>query len=239
MNKEVKNLVILPDSYQTTTGSYPIVFLLHGYGEDHTYWVTNIPSVKNFADQYQVIIVTPDGDEASWYLDSPLDSTYQYETYLNTELLPKIEKQYRTLQQRESRAITGLSMGGHGAFYQALRNPDIWGIAGSMSGGMDITKFTDRWHLKALLGNYKDNPDHWEENAIVGMAKLAKDAGLHLIFDTGVDDFFLEVNRTLHQRFLELGVSHDYTERPGGHSKDYWENSIQYHFLFFNNHLKR
>ena len=239
MNKEIKNLVILPETYQTTTNSYPVIFMLHGYGEDHTYWINNIPSVKDFADQYQVIIITPDGGEASWYLDSPVDPSYQYETYLNFELLPEVEKQYRTLKSRESRAITGLSMGGHGAFYQALRNPDIWGMAGSMSGGMDITKFTDRWHLKALLGNYEDNPDYWKENAIVGMAELAKDAGLHLIFDTGMDDFFLEVNRALHQRFLELGVPHDYIERPGGHSKDYWENSIQYHFLFFNNHLKR
>jgi len=76
--------------------------------------------------------------KTSWYFDSPIDKEMNYETYVSKELIGAIDTKYNTLANRESRAITGLSMGGHGAFYLAFRHQDIWGAAGSMSGGLDI-----------------------------------------------------------------------------------------------------
>jgi len=87
------------------------------------------------ADRYGAIIVTPDGGVDSWYFDSPVDPTYRYETFVTQELIPYIDKLYKTVADRSGRAIAGLSMGGHGALYLAIRHQELFAAAGSMSGG--------------------------------------------------------------------------------------------------------
>jgi len=94
--------------------------------------------LSKYADRYDFIIVCPDGNYSNWYMDSPVDSSFRYETYMARELLQWVDEHYKTIRSREGRAITGLSMGGHGAFYLAFRNQDTFGAAGSMSGGVDI-----------------------------------------------------------------------------------------------------
>lgn len=111
----VNNTVTLPKSYlaQTDTAHYPVVYLLHGFGDDHTEWAKKA-DLKAAADKYAVIIVCPDG-KTSWYFDSPINSKMRYETYISKDLVQFIDKHYRTRATRAGRAITGLSMGGHGA----------------------------------------------------------------------------------------------------------------------------
>ena len=90
-----------------------------------------------------MIIVCPDGGFGSWYWDSPVDAGSQYETYVSNELVTWIDSKYKTIKTRKGRAITGLSMGGQGALYLAFRHQDIFGAAGSMSGGVDIRPFPE------------------------------------------------------------------------------------------------
>lgn len=239
MNKNIKACVVLPDGYTKSDKAYPVLYLLHGYSGKFSDWVNSFPVTKILADQYRMIIVSPDGGFSSWYLDSPIDPSYKYETFVSKELVDRIDHDYNTLSKSSGRAISGLSMGGHGALYLAFRHPDIFGAAGSMSGGVDIRPFPKNWDIAKRLGPIDQNPDNWDKNTVINLVDLIKDKNMAILFDCGVDDFFIEVNRQLHKKMLELKIPHDYTERPGGHTHQYWDNSIRYHALFFHEFFSR
>lgn len=238
MNKSIPNIVILPDNYSTQKENFSVLYLLHGAGGDYTDWISKVPRIKEYADKYNIIIVCPDGGLTSWYFDSPIDKTMNYETYISKELIDTIDKKYKTSAKKSARAITGLSMGGHGAFYLAFKHQDIWGAAGSMSGGLDIRPFPNNWDLPKRLGNYSDHRQYWEKNTVINMVYKLKGDNLKLIFDCGISDFFYDANRRLHEKLVERNIPHDYIERPGSHNWDYWSNSIKYQLLFFNDYFK-
>lgn len=235
MNKSISNVVIMPDTYSTQKESFSVLYLLHGAGGDYTNWVSKVPAIKEYADKFNIIIVCPDGGRTSWYFDSPVDKQMKYETYLSKELVNSVDEKYNTLAEKTGRAITGLSMGGHGAFYLAFKHQDIWGAAGSMSGGIDIRPFPKNWDLSKRLGDYSKHQQNWEDNTVINMVYLLNGSKLKLIFDCGTKDFFFDANKRLHKKLLERNIPHDYIERPGSHNWDYWANSIKYQLLFFNN----
>jgi len=238
MQKNLKNVVILPDDYKNTDTHYPVLYLLHGAYGNYKDWISKVPQIKEYADLYNLIIVCPDGDPFSWYFDSPVNPKMRYETYISEELVQAVDNKYKTKRSKKARAITGLSMGGHGAFYLAFKHPDIYGAAGSMSGGMNLEKFTDNWKIADQLGVYADYPENWRNNSIVNMVYLIENKNIKLTFDCGTDDFFYEVNKDLHQKMLERNIPHSYTERPGKHDWNYWPNSIKYHMVFFDAFFK-
>ncbi|MBD0831615.1 alpha/beta hydrolase [Aestuariibaculum sediminum] len=238
MNKTISNIVILPNKY-TTQKKFPVLYLLHGATDDYKSWLTNFPQLEKFADKYSMIIVCPDGGYTSWYFDSPIQEDIKYETYVTYELISFIDKKYKTIPNRTGRAITGLSMGGHGAFYLSFKHQDIWGAAGSMSGGLDIRPFPNNWDISLRLGKYSLNTELWEENTVINMLHLLDNNNLKLIFDCGTDDFFYDANERFHQKLVDNEIPHDYIVRPGKHNWEYWSNSIQYQFIFFNNFFKK
>lgn len=238
MHKEVKNVVILPENY-TEKNRYPVVYLLHGYSDNYAKWVKTVPSIKSLATRYQIILVCPDGGYSSWFMDSPLDSTFQYETYITKELLPFIDNRYSTIPNRLDRAITGLSMGGHGALYIAIRNKKLFANAGSMSGGVDLRVSTKKYDIGKRIGEIESNQSEWDNRSVVNMVQSLKNKELNLIIDCGVDDFFYQINAALHRRLISLKIDHDYIERPGIHNWDYWTNSIQYQMLYFDNYFDK
>ncbi len=238
MDKQISNLVILPDDYNSQNISFPVVYLLHGAGGDYTNWVTKVPAIKAYADTHNIIIVCPDGGVTSWYFDSHIDPSMKYETYISQELINAVDQSYRTIANNKARAITGLSMGGHGAFYLAFKHPDIWGAAGSMSGGLDLRPFPNNWDLAKRLGSQAENSERWTQHSVINMVYLLDGKNLKLIFDCGVDDFFYDANQRLHQKLVERRIPHDYIERPGRHNWDYWNNAINYQLLFFNDFFK-
>jgi S-formylglutathione hydrolase FrmB len=139
-------------------------------------------------------------------------------------------------------------MGGHGAMYIATRHPELYCAAGSMSGVMNINTAT--WKVPAdfaklraenfahLLGPPQDANNPYPEYTAVGRVNEIKASGLKLIFDCGVEDFLIDTNRDLHQRLLASQVPHDYIERPGAHTWDYWQNALPYQVLFLHKVLK-
>jgi S-formylglutathione hydrolase FrmB len=178
------------------------------------------------------MVVIPDGGFSSWYFDSPIMPQYRYETFVTKELVPAIDDKYKTLADRKGRAITGNSMGGHGAFYLAIRHQDLFGSVGSMSGGVDIRPFPENWHIAKRLGTKEEYPENWENNTVINMTHLIK-PGLNIIFDCGTGDFFYEVNCNLHDKLLEAEIPHDFYVRPGQHNWVYWYNAVKYQFQFF------
>ncbi|MBY0244813.1 MAG: esterase family protein [Sphingobacteriaceae bacterium] len=239
MDKMIANVVILPNNYMDTNRNYKVVYLLHGATGKYSDWVTKVPHLKQISDNYQCIIVCPDGGFTSWYFDSPIDDKMQYETYVSKELITAIDTKYRTEASKKGRAITGLSMGGHGALYLAFKHPNIWGAAGSMSGGVNIIPFPNSWDIVKRLGNYENNKQLWQQNTIVNMLELAAKADLKLIIDCGTEDFFYEENKKLHRLMIDQKIPHEYTERPGAHNWKYWQNAVKYHFMFFDDYFNR
>ncbi|WP_296701633.1 alpha/beta hydrolase family protein [Algoriphagus sp.] len=238
MNKEIKAVVITPKSYSSAK-EYPVVFLLHGHSGNYATWVKIAPHIESLADQYEMILVTPDGNFDSWYWDSPVDPSSQYETYIADELINYIDENYSTKKTRESRAITGLSMGGHGALYLAIRNQDIFGVAGSMSGGVDIAPFPESWNMKKYLGSRAEFPERWEEYSVLGQLHLLNRNNLPLVIHCGTGDFFYQVNLKLHEELTYLKIPHSFTANPGEHNWDYWRDAVQYQLLYFHNYFEK
>ncbi|CAG4890142.1 alpha/beta hydrolase [Paraburkholderia saeva] len=234
MHKSFDATVVLPDAYGhgTDADRYPVVYLLHGSGGDYTDWSANT-QIGRLADRYHVILVMPDGGHESWYIDSPADPRSRYETYVGTEVVAYIDAHFRTIATRQARAITGLSMGGFGALRIALDRPDAFGAAGSISGAVDPRACEDEPGINRVFGDPARHAAFWNSKAIVENARIFERAHIALTIDCGVDDSLVASNRTLHERLVELGVPHDYAERPGGHTWEYWANSIQYQVLFF------
>ena len=237
MQKTIKNVVILPETYHASK-AYPVVYLLHGATGDYTDWIVKAPVVKSLSDKYEIIIVCPDGGFTSWYFDSPVDETCKYETYVATELQEYIDSHYSTVKNKSGRAITGLSMGGHGGLYLGIRHQDVYGATGSMSGGVDIRPFPTNWDLAKRLGPWEQNRENWEKNTVVNQVDLLEGSSLKIIFDCGVNDFFYDVNVDLHNKLLEMKYPHDFIVRPGIHNWTYWNNAVKYQFLYFNDFFR-
>lgn len=238
MHKDIKAVVIRPSDYKKQV-QYPVLYLLHGFSGNYADWISKAPSVAQLADRYHMIIVCPDGNFASWYFDSPMNNDWKYETYIYKELVSYIDQHYTTIANRTGRAITGLSMGGHGAFYLAIRHQDVYGAAGSMSGCVDLAPFSKNFGISQVLGDYESNPQRWKESSVTNMLDSIKPDALKLIFDCGYSDGFYASNMAMHQKMVEKKIPHDFTVRNGGHSWDYWANSIVYQALFFSRYFNQ
>src|SRR6185503_183874 len=152
MHKDIKCVVIKPDSYKKKKNQFPVVYLLHGASGDFSNWIKKVPEIKEYVDEYNLLIVCPDGSNYGWYLDSPIDSSMKYETYVGTEIPAYIDAHYRTIKDRKARAITGLSMGGHGALFLAFRHADFFGACGSISGLVDLSLTINKYDLSKRIG---------------------------------------------------------------------------------------
>jgi len=249
MHKTYKAAVVIPSGYEKNKSSYPVLYLLHGGFGHYRDWIDKTPDknlLHRLADQYNIIIVLPEGEVFSYYIDSPVDKASQFESYIIKDVVTKIDNTYRTNRSGKARAISGLSMGGYGALYLSARHPDVFGAAGSMSGALNPDMLA--WKLPpemavnikkafaAIMGP-TESVDY-SIYSVISMAETIKKNGTKLIFDCGVDDFLIEPNRELHRRLLFNQTPHDYSERPGGHAWEYWENSLPHHILFFSEVFK-
>src|SRR5260221_6906184 len=128
--KNVLYRVLLPAGYEKGEANYPVLFLLHGLFGSFENW-TELTSLGRYIQNLPLIVVMPDGGDG-WYTDSAdVDAN---ESYLIDELIPTVDRAFRTIPNRSSRAIAGNSMGGYGAFKFALKYPGLFCLAGSFSG---------------------------------------------------------------------------------------------------------
>jgi len=235
MNKTRKCVVITPGTSKKTKALYPTVYLLHGHGGSYSNWITRVPQLQQYADDYKMVIVCPDGEVSSWYYDSPIDSSMRYETYVAKEIPAYIEANYPVIKERAARAITGLSMGGHGGLFLGFRHADSFGACGSMSGALVIEYITRGFNVEKRLGDTANKQRYYEYSFMKEMENYPKTDSIAIIMDCGTEDFVIEMSRLAHQKMLKLKIPHDYIERPGKHDWNYWRNSVQYQLLFFRN----
>lgn len=236
MDKEIKAVVITPDSYSEAK-EFPVVYLLHGYSGNYKDYIDEVPDLEGYVDRYQLIIVCPDGNYNSWYFDSPEVKESKYETYVSQELVKWVDEHYKTIEDKKGRAITGLSMGGHGALYLAIKHQDVYASAGSMSGGVDIRPFPDHWDISKYLGSYSEYSERWDKHSVVNLTHLLTPQSLNLIIECGTDDFFYDVNVRLHKKLLYFNIPHTFISSPGGHTWDFWRNALKYQIEYFDTHF--
>ena len=192
MNKTYKAAIAFPDAYAKSKKNFPVLYLLHGgYGHFND-WLLKTPDkmlVRNLADQYNIIIVMPEGESFSYYVDSPVDQNSKFETYIIKEVIPFIDSKYRTVKDKKGRVITGLSMGGYGSLYLSTRHPELFAAAGSMSGALDPNMST--WKLDkvrfdgltkmldGILGPFDANK--YLQYSVVNMADQIRRNGLPIV----------------------------------------------------------
>ncbi len=239
MQKDIKCIVITPQSYKKKNNNFPVVYLLHGFSGNYSNWIKKVPELKEYADTYNMMIVCPDGGYSSWYFDSPIDNTYQYESFISTELIHHIDTNYRTKKEFKYRALTGLSMGGHGGIYVGLKHPNTFGAIGSMSGALDITFIKNKYQVEKRLGDSTTYNTTWKKYSTFSMIDTLQATQQKIIIDCGTEDFVLPFSETIHKKFIDKKIDHDFILRPGKHDWAYWSNAVQYQLLFFYNYFKK
>lgn len=245
MQKSFKCVVIHPRAKERKQVAKPVVYLLHGYSGWYSNWLIRVPELKEYADKFKLIIVCPDGGYSSWYFDSPVDSSMKYETYISKEVPDFIDAHYNTIKNRTGRAITGLSMGGHGGLFLGFRHADFFGACGSMSGGVDLSYSRNKFDVIKRIGDTITYADNWKRYPVINVVEnypnnLSAGAdSLSIIFDCGTEDFFYTNNHALHEKMVKLKIPHEYIERPGKHEWAYWRNAVQYQLLFFSNYFNK
>ena len=230
--------VILPPDYRSSSTRYPVLYLLHGWVGHYSDWATRT-NVADFASQYRMIVVMPEGNNG-WYTDSASVASDKYETYILQELIPDVQQRYRTIESRYGRGIAGLSMGGYGALKFGLKSPGTFAFAGSLSGALgaptwkaddpELKSFTTIYDSLVAAFGPTDSPKRKANNIfeIVRSASAARVAALpYIYFDCGTEDLFLPVNEQFAALLSEKKIAHEFRELPGTHGWPYWNQQVQ------------
>ena len=226
-------IVAVPDAVPAPETRIPVVYLLHGFGATPRTMLELI-DLRAAADRYDIVIVCPDGRPDSWYFDSPVDSTYRVESVMTRNVLPWVESRYNVRQDREGRGIVGISMGGHGAIYLALRHPELFAVAASVSGVLDLTETTQPAALARRLGSFEEHTPYWRGMSVLALVDSLVPGRLDLSIDCGLQDPFIAGNRRVHEKLVLRGIDHLYTEHPGGHDRKTFVRALEHQLLFMN-----
>lgn len=232
--------IYLPPDYETSERSYPVLYLLHGSGDDQTGWV-QFGEVLRIADNTAreglstpMIIVMPDANTGRrGYFNSP-KGDWNYEDFFFQELMPHVEKNYRIKGEKRYRAVAGLSMGGGGSFMYALHHPELFSSACPLSASAGPLSMEDaeRWlkrraadqtFSKSEIENYYKSHSAVELMNAMPVDKLKS---VRWYIDCGDDDFLFEGNSLVHIAMKKRQIPHEYRIRDGAHNWTYWRESL-------------
>ncbi len=235
MARQMPYKIILPSKYNAEkTKRFAVIYLLHGLTGHYDNW-TSKTKIAEFAAQYNYIIVTAEGDDG-WYSDSVTKANDKYESYIVKELIPEIDKNFRTVAERNHRSIAGLSMGGYGAIKFGLKYPEMFSLVGSFSGALPATGWTDKnsaaWLSKSIMTVFGDAAHETRlTNDIYKIVREMPDAKkktLPFIYlDCGTEDFLILPNRDFATLLFEKKIPHEFRQLPGKHDWNYWNSQVQ------------
>jgi len=238
LNMERNYAVYLPPDYETSSRSYPVLYLLHGLGDDQTGWI-QYGEVKKIADNSikngdatPMIIVMPDANTGRvGYFNIP-SQRWMYEDFFFEELMPYVESKYRIKSGKRFRAISGLSMGGGGTLTYALHRPDLFSAAAPLSAGTgstDVDESLERIKRYGIEFTREEMKNLLENNHPLNLIKkmiLSDINSIRWYIDCGDDDYLFEDNSLLHIAFSKKGIKHEYRVRDGAHNWTYWRESL-------------
>ncbi len=237
LKSERKFAVYLPPDYETSERSYPVLYLLHGAGDDQTGWV-QFGEILRITDNAikdgsatPMIIVMPDANSGKrGYFNQGED--WRYEDFFFEELMPYIEQKYRIKSEKKYRAVAGLSMGGGGSFMYALHHPELFSSACPLSayvGPLTIEDFKER--LKRSNQSYSNTEikDYFKRHNAINLIESMPAEEIKSVrwyIDCGDDDFLYEGNSLVHIAMKKKEIPHEYRVREGRHSWTYWRESL-------------
>ncbi len=237
MQRELPFQVVLPKNYETSKSEFPVLYLLHGlYGSCENWF--ELTKIKDYLKDRELIVVLPDG-ENSWYCDSAAKLDDKFESSFINELFPMVETKYKIAGSREKRAVAGLSMGGYGAFKFALKRPDLFIFAGSMSGAFIAPRLfknvnSNDWQelfpsISEVFGAKKSKTRN--ENDVFRLIEEMTIENTvdfpYFYFDCGTEDSFIESNRELSELFAKKNLRYKFNEIKGSHDWDYWNRQVR------------
>ena len=234
-----KYAIYLPPDYETSQRSYPVLYLLHGAGDDQTGWV-QFGEVLNIADEAiksgvatAMIIVMPDANTVKRGYVNDVKGEWLYEDFFFQEFMPFIEKTYRIKAEKHYRAIAGLSMGGEGAFIYALHHPELFSSACPLSaatGPRDIEELKNYRLWQGVEGiTDADKESYYNRYSVLKLIENMPDnqkIAVRWYIDCGDDDFLYEGNSLVHIAMRKKEIPHEFRIRDGVHSWTYWRASL-------------
>lgn len=233
-----KFAIYLPADYETSDRSYPVLYLLHGAGDDQSGWV-QFGEVKSIADKAiqegkctAMIIVMPDGNTGQrGYFNSPMGD-WNYEDFFFQEFMPYVEKTYRVRAEKRYRAISGLSMGGGGTFMYALHHPELFSSACPLSayaGPISLEEAATRWEKQYPGISKEDQVKYFAKHSALELINNMPDdqkKAVRWYIDCGDDDFLYEGNSLIHIAMCKKEIPHEFRIRDGAHNWTYWRESL-------------
>ncbi len=222
LNKQVGTFVIIPDNFKPPFAAF---YLLHGLSDDYTIWLRRT-RIELYAAKYPMVVVMPDGFRGFYTNNATGPNYFDYHT---RDLINTIERTFPVKAEQSARCVGGLSMGGYGALRLALGAPGLFTSANSHSGAlMAGSRKSPPERFADALQIFGPSPAGTEHDLIQLAARCNADGNLPAIkIDCGTGDFLLNDNREFHQELNRQSISHEYTEYPGGHEWDYWDNHVR------------
>ena len=246
---ERKFSVYLPPDYDSSSRSYPVLYLLHGYTDDHTGWV-QFGEVLHIADKAilsgdasPMIIVMPDADTGLPGYTNAISGNWNYEDFFFKELMPHVEDRFRIKKEKRFRAISGLSMGGGGTFLYALHRPDLFSSAAPLSAWMgpqnlkEMEDFANRENIKFDSKNLESFLDRNNPLRLVDKMEAKELNSVRWFIDCGDDDFLYEGNSLMHIKMRDKMINHEFRIRDGEHTWTYWRTSLPTVLSFISDHF--
>lgn len=239
LNSERKFALYLPPDYETSQRSYPVLYLLHGGGDDQTGWV-QFGEVLQITDQAikegkatPMIIVMPDADTGQRGYFNSMQGNWRYEDFFFEELMPYVESNYRIKSDKRYRAVAGLSMGGGGTFMYALHHPELFSSACPLSASTgpltleDVDRYAER--MGATNASKAQKQQYYETHSALSLVESmpAEDIkSVRWYIDCGDDDFLFEGNSLIHIAMRKKEIPHEFRIRDGGHNWTYWRTAL-------------
>jgi enterochelin esterase-like enzyme len=234
-----KYAIYLPPDYETSQRSYPVLYLLHGFGDDQTGWV-QFGEVLNIADNAintgvatPMIIVMPDANTGGPGYVNDVKGTWLYEDFFFQEFMPFIEKTYRIKGEKRYRAVAGLSMGGEGTFIYALHHPELFSSACPLSAATGPKNIEDLKNYRLWKGfegiTDADKEAYFKKYSVLSLIENIPDnekKAVRWYIDCGDDDFLYEGNSLVHIAMRKKEIPHEFRMRDGGHTWTYWRTAL-------------
>lgn len=233
-----KFAIYLPPDYETSQRSYPVLYLLHGAGDDQTGWV-QFGEVQWIADKAiregtatPMIIVMPDANTGQRGYFNDIKGEWRYEDFFFQELMPYVEKTYRIKGEKRYRAVAGLSMGGGGSFMYALHHPELFSSACPLSayiGPLNLDEAKSRLNQMNIKATDEEIEAYFKKHnalSLINDMPVDQVKSVRWYIDCGDDDFLFEGNSLVHIAMRKKQIPHEFRIRDGAHNWTYWRESL-------------
>jgi enterochelin esterase-like enzyme len=238
LNADKNFSVMLPKSYSKEPDRrYPVVYMLHGAGENDWEWANiavsmiseAITMITNDGSAAECIVVFPNANEAGHmgYFNQP---DWKYEDYFFNELMPLIDKRYRTIPDKGHRAIGGLSMGGGGSFNYGMRHPELFSSVYAISAAVSPALFDTAQANPSVLPQTMNGGNYTAEQIEVAKS-------VYFVLDCGDDDFLFDANVATYQQMKKNGMKVQFRCFDGAHASYYWYDALRRAMVYFTRHF--